>query len=310
MCNAVVLGQDDASMLTLSRFREMMATLSQYAIPICTISGGEPTLVRDMPTILTEAAQQFRARVMLISNFYLRSPHFRLVMEAALRVNTHIVCSFDGFGEIADQLRGARDVAIRAIDNLRLVSDLRRSLQSRSILEMHTVISDTNLHQLPDILELSQSLGWQQTVAPKNAQAQQLRPATGVGLTDSPLLRTILDRVERAPNVHQMPAYIRGIANYANGTHEKRCPYLSPMTRHFKVFLEPNGALSLCDRRTLGNIFQEGVDAILSGREYSEFARRASACEGCWLSCFTEPSLASRPENVLQVVRSRGAWIA
>jgi MoaA/NifB/PqqE/SkfB family radical SAM enzyme len=119
--------------MSIDAFRKYADMLSDYEIPVCTISGGEPTLAPDMPEILEEAVRRFPVKVMLISNFYARPTLFKRVMEAALRNNVHIVCSFDGFGHVADSLRGASNVSTRVCENLKLVTDMKSELRSRSI---------------------------------------------------------------------------------------------------------------------------------------------------------------------------------
>jgi sulfatase maturation enzyme AslB (radical SAM superfamily) len=309
MCNAGILAQPKTEKMTLQSFRQYTDVLADLNIPICTISGGEPTIVAEMPEIIEEAARKFPVEVILISNFYTKPPLLARVMESALRNNIHIVCSFDGFGHVADHLRGAPEVSQRVCANVQLVTDLKKSLGSSSTLEMHTVLSDANLHQVSDILALSRRLRWIQTVAPKNSPAQTPRPAEGVGLRASADLDTVIQNLITTPNVRQMRAFLRGIPAYARGSHEKLCPYLNSALRYVKIFLEPNGDVSLCDRTPIGNLNQESIQEILAADGYTRFLERAQACEGCWLSCFTEPALFVNPRNIVDALVHRGTGL-
>ena len=304
MCNAGILTQRQTQMMSVDAFCRYADMLANLEIPVCTISGGEPTLVPDMPAIIAEAAQRF-PQVMLISNFYTKPKLMLRVAEAILRNNARIICSFDGFGEVADRLRGAPDVSDVVCQNLELVTELKQELRSESILEIHTVISDDNLSQVDDMLALSARLGWVHTVAPRNSPAQMPRPPEGVGLTPSEELDVATSKILRAPNVTQLHSYIKGIPLYAEGTYEKFCPYLTPGLRTMKVFLEPNGDVSLCDRTPIGNLNTASLTGILQGSAYRAFIDRAEACRGCWLSCFTEPALAVRPTHVVDALRHR-----
>lgn len=310
MCNAGILNQLQTHVMTLEKFRRYVDMIADLNVPTCTISGGEPTLVPDMPAILQEAARRFPVKVILISNFYGKPAIMHKVMEAALRSNVHVICSFDGFDEVADRLRGAESVSRRVTANLELVTRLKSELASRSTLEMHTVLSDSNLGQVADILALSQQLGWVHTVAPVNSAPQELRPATGIGLSDSAELREAIEHILKSANVKQLHAYVRGIPDYARGSHGKYCPYLSPGIRNLKVFLEPNGDVSLCDRRPIGNLNSESLAAILQSDAYRQYQNRAKACGGCWLSCFTEPALAVRPIHIIDALTHRVGQVA
>lgn len=257
-----------------------------------------------MPQILGLAARQF-ARVMLISNFYAPADRLLPVMKSALSHEVHIVCSFDGYGSVADTLRGAADVSKRVTENMQLVTELRKQTKSRSVLEVHSVLTDANLDHLTDILEMSQRLDWKQTVAPVNAPAQSPKGVVAPGLTASPRLDETIQQILEAPNLKQLHSFVSGIPAYAEGTHKVHCPYLSSLFRDVKVFLEPNGDVSLCDRTPIGNLNTTSMNDILRGTDHRAFLERARKCGGCWLSCFTEPALAANPKNALDVLRHR-----
>lgn len=305
MCNAGILAQESASIMTAAKLTEYLRAFDGIHIPVATISGGEPTLAPELPEIIGIATQRFPEKVMLISNFFTKGPLFERSMRAALASGVHIVCSFDGFGTTADNLRGAKSVSDVTVRNMQLVNTWRTEMASQSILEVHTVISDANLESVEDILGLSRELKWTQTVAPVNAPAQVPRHPQGVGLERSQRLNDVLRVVKSQSHVTQMRAYIDGIPAYAEGVHAKRCPYLISQTKNLKVFLEPDGNLTLCDRIPLGNVTSTSLGDILSGSERSAFQRRAEQCEGCWLSCFTEPALMTDPRLALDAARHR-----
>jgi len=304
MCNAGISNQDFAQVMSIDSFGRYRQALSGMSILVGTFSGGEPTLTPDLPEILTDAKQFFQERVMLISNFYTRGALFQRAMRAALATNAHIVCSFDGFGAVADQLRGSNDVARIVVDNIRAVDEMALRMKSSSALELHTVLSDRNLDQLDNILNFSARLGWAQTIAPVNPPESQ-KWTGSTALTPSRKLERAIDVALRAPNIRQLGAYIAGIPAYASRQHRKHCPYMTRGLETFKVFLEPNGDVSLCDRRPIGNLNTACLADILRGHAYEEFLHRAARCSGCWLSCFTEPVLGLSPSNIADTVTKR-----
>ena len=89
-----------------------------------------------------------------------------------------------------------------------------------------------------------------------------------------------------------MSSFIKGINGYAKLRHKKYCPYLTWPLKTFKIFIEANGDITLCDREAIGNLMVMNLEDILHSQNYDEFVRRAKECKGCWMSCFTEPALA------------------
>jgi MoaA/NifB/PqqE/SkfB family radical SAM enzyme len=290
MCNSGVIKQSEQSMLTLNDFKFYESRLKKYSIPICTISGGEPVLVPEMPAIIEEAAKNFQLGVILISNFYSRTNDLFPIMESALRNNVHIVCSLDGFGEVGDRCRGSRNVSKVVTDHVALVSSLKQKLGSSSILEIHTVVSDWNISQFEDILQFSQNMGWLQTICPINVPQDILNNTQS--LNPRPELQQKMNLALRSKHVNMMSSFIKGINGYANFRHKKYCPYLTWPLKTFKIFIEANGDITLCDRKAIGNLIKNDLDEIFSSQCYFEFLERAQECKGCWLSCFTEPALA------------------
>ncbi|MDO8461685.1 MAG: radical SAM protein, partial [Deltaproteobacteria bacterium] len=158
MCNAE-LDVNGGPSITLDDFKLYLDRLKSYAIPSITFSGGEPTIAPELPEIIDYAAKRFPFRMGIVSNFYGRNDRFRRSIDACLKHNLNIGCSFDGFGEVADKQRGARNVSEIVTENLKWVTARKKELGSRAPLVMNTVISDTNLHQVMEIIQFSKKLG-------------------------------------------------------------------------------------------------------------------------------------------------------
>ena len=80
MCNAGVLTQRQSRIMTFETYKRLAEKLSEHDVPYATFSGGEPTLVPDLPKILKAATEQFSEEVILISNFYTKGPLFEAAM--------------------------------------------------------------------------------------------------------------------------------------------------------------------------------------------------------------------------------------
>lgn len=305
MCNSYVLAQAERSMLTAADFRRYLEKLAPYRVAACTISGGEPTIVPEMPEILVEAQRAFPFGVTLISNFYGSTRRIMRVMETALRLGISISCSFDGFGEGADKQRGATKVAEQVLRHLKLVLERKRELGSSSPITVHTVLSDFNVWQYGDIVALVKELGVRHTVAPVNdfgyVAANLDDGREFPSLTPSAALEEACRLALASGHLVQSHAFVRGIPAYARKEGAKVCPYLTPGLKRFKLFLEPNGDISLCDRRPIGNLDRHSLEEMFGSQAYAEEVKALEACPGCWLTCFVELPLSFRPSSFLSL---------
>jgi len=307
MCNAVIVGQGNGVTVKFEEVKEYLDKLAPHRIASLTISGGEPSLVKDMPEIFDYVAGKFPFGVNCNSNLYAQENVIRRFAEAALRNNIRIGTSFDGFGGVADSLRGAKDVAERVEKNIAMITEMRREMKSESTLNMHTVISDQNIHQVPAILELSKKYGWTQTLAPVNNFFYQdtSDPRTPV-LHYSEKLEDVIKLAAGMPHIAVSKSFLLGIPKYVKGGQDKYCPYLTGVFKVFKVFLDPNGDLSLCSRTPLGNIKEQTLDEMLSGDKYRRDVASYRRCPGCWMACFVEVLLATPKFYQRMIVNVRG----
>jgi MoaA/NifB/PqqE/SkfB family radical SAM enzyme len=292
-------------MMTIAEFCRYRDKLAPYRVASCTISGGEPTIVPDMPEILIEAQKSFPFGVTMISNFYGNTKRIMRVMDVALKLGIRISCSFDGFGEVADKQRGARNVADHVLAHLRMVLERKRELGSSASVTLHTVLSDDNLTQYPEILELVRELGVRHTVAPVNdfgyvAANLDEGEKMPTKLSPGPKLNRAIDMALESENLVMSHAFVKGIPAYVgNDGFEKVCGYLTPGLKSLKLFLEPNGDISLCDRQPIGNLNTQTLEDMFEGDAYFERVEKSlKPCPGCWLSCFVEMPLSIKPKTI------------
>ena len=304
MCNAVIVGQGKGESVSLNQVKKIYQTLEKYHIASLTISGGEPSLVKEMPEILDFTADKFPLGVNVNSNLYASQDIIIPFAKAALKNNVRIGTSFDGFGPEADRLRGAKDVANRVLKNIELVTQLKKELNSNSTLNVHTVISDTNLNQLEDILAISDKYGWTHTLAPVNNFFYQEAADPNLPKLDySPKLEEIIKKISSRENISVSDTFLLGIPNFTKGQADKFCPYLTGLFKTYKVFLEPNGDLSLCSRKPIGNIFNSSVEEIIKSDKYKKDLKIYRKCDGCWIACFVEILLAT-PKIYQKIIKN------
>lgn len=294
MCNAVIVGKGKGETITFDQFRDYLDRMERYSIASLTISGGEPSLVKDMPAIFDYATGRFPFGVNCNSNLYAQESVISRFAEGALRNGIRIGTSFDGFGATADKLRGAKNVSARVLKSIELLTRMRADMKSTSTLNMHTVISDQNIDEIPDILAVSEKHGWTHTLAPVNNFYYQScsDPNTPV-LNYSEKLEKVIEYAKTRNNIAVSKAFLAGIPRYVKGEADKYCPYLTGIFRTYKIFVDPNGDLSLCSRKPLGNITQQTIEEMLAGDRYRKDVNAYMHCPGCWMACFIEILLAT-----------------
>ena len=304
MCNSYVLAQENRANLTAESFAVYLERLKPYRIAAATVCGGEPTLVPDMPEILAMAQRHFPFGVMVISNFYGNTKRIMRTMEAALKLNIKINCSFDGFGDAADTQRGARKVSDTVLKHFKMVLEMKKQMGSKSPLTLHTVLSDLNVKQYPQILELVQELGVLHSVGPVNSfEYDACNPGEAPILSPSPDLDRAIDLALKSGLVAgQSHSFIRGMADYAAHKSPKICPYMTPGLKRMYMFMEPNGDISLCERQPIGNLREDTIEEMFRSEAYKRtFKDFIEPCEGCWYSCFVELPLALKPKNLARL---------
>ena len=294
MCNAVIVGQEKGESIDLNQFKKIYAKLKNHKIASLTISGGEPSLVKEMPKILNFAADKFPFGVNINSNLYAKEDIIIPMATAALKNNIRIGTSFDGFGEAVDRLRGARDVSQRVLKNIELVSKLKKEFKSNSTLNIHTVISNNNLDQIEDILAVADKYSWTQTIAPVNNFFYQDATDPNLPQLDyTPKLEKVIQIIAQKDNIAVSKDFLLNIPKFTKGETPKYCPYLTGIFKTYKIFLEPNGDLSLCSRNPIGNIFKNSIKEIISSDNYKKDIQTYRKCPGCWMACFVEILLAT-----------------
>ncbi len=293
MCNAR-LDIKNADYMKVDDFIFYLEKLKPYFPATCTLSGGEPTLSPHLPEIIDAARRFFPFGVGLSTNLYGTNDLVRNNIIAALKAGIRISVSLDGFTDEANRQRGVSDAWQRTTENMKFTSAMKKELGSVSPLIAHTVISDANVDELDKILDFTARIGWEHRIAPiQRYSYQDENDFSCIHKTD------VLDKkmviLKDFPHLRQSDAYLGGIPLYAKDKHPKLCPYLGRWTRYLKVFLDPDGSISMCNREVIGTLKTQSFTEIVSGSKYFEFLNHCEKCRGCWTACFVEPLLYIHP---------------
>ena len=305
MCNAVIVGKGKGNTITLEQFKNIYNALKPYNVASLTLSGGEPSLAKDMPEIIEFASGKFPFGINLNTNLFANEKIITRVATSALKCNARIGTSFDGIGELADKLRGVKNVSQRVIENIELVSELKKKYNSSSILSIHTVISDKSISQVPDILKISEKYGWKHTLAPvNNFFYQEDDNVNFPKLHYSKELEEIINIANSKENIGCSREFLKSIPKFTKGEIDKFCPYLTKMFGTYKVFVDPDGNLALCNREPIGNVLESSIEDILKTEKYKSDYKAYKKCQGCWMICFVEVLLAM-PKFYRNMIKNR-----
>jgi radical SAM protein with 4Fe4S-binding SPASM domain len=70
------------------------------------------------------------------------------------------------------------------------------------------------------------------------------------------------------------------------------CPYLTKQFKAFKIFIKPNGDISLCNRNSIGNILDSNdINEMFKSNSYKDNVIAFKKCRGCWIGCFITPMI-------------------
>jgi len=144
--DALNTGADEMSLDQIERLAESVPPLRQLQL-----TGGEPTLRRDLPEIIRAFARRGKAALIGVNTNGLNTGEIVALAEAvkgefpALGLAFQI--SIDGLEETHDRLRGVPGCFGKAMETLRRLSDMRQRLPGLAA-HVLTVISESNYKEL------------------------------------------------------------------------------------------------------------------------------------------------------------------
>ena len=150
----------DMPYMPFQHFKLITDRLAKYGTQIVNISGGEPLLHPDLPEILQYAREKRFPRIQLLSTFYASEKIIDRVIRVMLDNKISLSCSFDGFGEVADKLRGAKNVSKIVMHGIEKLDKQNREMGKPIDTGVNVVINQQNLKQIPEIIKYTSHIGW------------------------------------------------------------------------------------------------------------------------------------------------------
>jgi MoaA/NifB/PqqE/SkfB family radical SAM enzyme len=307
-CRQCVIPFKNTHTMTVDEFSRVMANLREYGAYVGFISGGEATMVDGLEAMLLEAKRTFAYATTLVTGLYNRPEKIERIARVCLENGIHIQTSFDGLGEIGDELRGVKHFADVVSDRMRLITELRRRIQKnvrrKSLLYANTVISDRNLDQVPDIVAHVKSLGWKSTIGMYHTLTFSTRYNDDMIVRPGPRLDNVIRFLDGNPDILNLDAFIRGIPPYVEDPNLNWCPFVKSPYLSTRTTIMENGDVHLCKGNPIGNVFRQSLKEIFSSYEYRKRIDEYKSCNGCWTTCYTQRYLLVRPKSIGEAVKN------
>lgn len=277
----------DEDFMSFADYRFLIDRLAGYGAQVITLSGGEPMLHPRISDCVEYALGKKFARIHLLTTLYGSEKMVAETIETVLRTGISISVSFDGFGGVADKLRGGKDVARRVMEAMELFHRENQRRKKPVKTGVNVVISRLNLHQIPDILDYIESIGWPADVDLYRWASGNQREIEELKLSDSSELRRALKRVKESPVVFTPDWLLDGFPAYLNGKFPKRCPYLNSPAAGSKFFFDVDGGVKVCFGGAVGNILRQTPQQIFQSPDWMNRLVDFRNCHGCWNTCYT-----------------------
>lgn len=284
-------------------------SLLQYGTQGLSISGGDPLSHPELISLLEQIARKGFSFLHLLTNLYGSTRLIDELIPVLIKNRIHITTSFDGFGEVADKIRGGKDVSRRVSESMLKISQAnfkaKKKIQTRGTM----VVSQMNLHQVEDVIRFFEELNWELSIDIYRYSSIQHLDEDQLHIKDLDGLESIIEKCIQSNNVVTPRFLLKGYVNYLKGDFPKKCPYLDSPTLGSKFFIQPNGDVLVCQGGSIGNLLEQTPKEIIKSEKWADRLASFKSCEGCWNPCYTTFSgytaVADMGRRLRKVARSR-----
>jgi MoaA/NifB/PqqE/SkfB family radical SAM enzyme len=297
----------DADPVSFEDYRRVLDETWQLGAREITLTGGEPTLVKDFPSYLEYAVSRGWVVGFTTNGTTLKGRLLdRIVASGVHRISL----SFDGLEARHDAVRGAGSFR-RGMDGLEgLLLSVRRD---RTQLRLNMVLMR---HNLEDVLPLHEKAARRRVffnVMPfttDNLTHQDSELDPGLAL-DAPakdhlaaLLPAWLEQRRRLGWWLNTQAHLREILHFERtGRSRKRC-----LVGAYQFNIDHRLRVGFCTDAIgwIGDLTRQSAAEVWQGAEAAAARQRVGACHACVLNCFYTPTLVEAATDLLPtLLRSR-----
>ncbi|MBT3242867.1 MAG: radical SAM protein [Bacteroidetes bacterium] len=288
-CMQCSIPQRASKEMTLSTENLELITrkLKKFGTQGLSISGGDPLAHPYLLEYLDFLVSQKFAFLHLLTNLHAPDEKISLLAEYIVRNGIHLTTSFDGFGEIADKIRGGDGVSDKVIKGIYKVHEANQKSRKKIQTRATVVISQLNLDQVPEILNFFEKIHWEVTIDIYRFSSVNHIDSDELHIRDMVKLEQVLNHAAESPVVVTPRFLIKGFIPYLLGEYPKRCPYLDSPTLGSKFFIQPNGDVLVCKGGSVGNLLKQTPAEIIKSETWAKKMAEFHNCEGCWNPCYT-----------------------
>ena len=274
----------------IDTFSRIIDRLADYGTQGVTLSGGEPMCHPRLPEFISLAAQKKFYNLQLLTTLYAPEKVVKQTIDAVLKNHVSISCSFDGFDDVADKLRGVKNASSIVSDNILRFHKENQNLSKPVKTYLNIVLSQLNLHQIVDILKFAENIQWPVNLDLYRWTSDNHREQDEMKIEDFDLLRSVVTMAKNSPLVITPSWLLDGYVDYLHDHYQKFCPYLDNHSMGSKFFIHPNGDMHVCMGPAIGNITRQSPKEIFSSTAWQNHISACKTCPGCWNTCYTPVS--------------------
>lgn len=309
-CNIPDRGSLPSSTMKTDDFKIIINRIHDYGTHGIVLSGGEPCMHPDFFDLLDYVLQKKFTYIHILSNLFIPKLKAIKLVEKVAQNGIGITTSFDGLGSVADKIRGAKNVEKITIRNMKYLNDAGSKNGKTIKGSANIVISQLNLHQVPQMIDILTDLGWLINIDLYRNSSVNHNQVDDMVITDFNKLQDILEYAIESKNVVTPDWLLIGYLPFLNGNFSKQCPYISTPALGSKFFIQPNGDVKVCIGQPVGNILQTYPDELFKSAIWQKKKREFKQCTGCWNTCYTPAARISNYlsfnelSNVFQILKS------
>lgn len=273
--------------MSFENYRTIIDKLDDYGTQGVTLSGGEIMLNPELEEILAYTKTKRFFHVQLLSSLYGPEKLADNFIESAVKSGFSLSISFDGIGELADELRGAKDVSATIIRNIQFLKEMNSKAEKPIAVRMNVVINRKNLSQIPEIIKIAEEHNLKISTDMYRWVSFNHNEVDDLKLINDEEFRSVVELLRKSPTIINPDWILSRYVDYLEGRAPKLCPYLKSPAFGSKFFIHPNGDFYSCMETVIGNLLSDELEEVFESEKWKGLKRAFEECPGCWNNCYT-----------------------
>ncbi|MEJ2055368.1 MAG: radical SAM protein [Calditrichaceae bacterium] len=290
-----------SSEIDYNDFQIIIDRLYAYGTHGIVLSGGEPTMHPNFFDILQHTIEKKFTYVHILSNLFIPKSKAEKLADKICQYNIGLTTSFDGLGSVADRIRGGKNVEKITFRNMNIIIETGKKYNCRPKISANIVISQINLHQIPEIIDRLNELDLMINIDLYRNSSVNHNQVDEMVITDYNALSKALNYAVDASGVVTPKWLLDGYIPFLENKFNKQCPYLMNTALGSKFFIQPNGEIRVCIGESIGNILQDTPDKIFASKTWRKKRDEFITCTGCWNTCYTPSARLSNYLNFTEI---------